>query len=264
MQEIRGRGEGGESRRTFLSDNTARSVNANLIAAVIVIVCSFIGTFFASSMTNNAQYAREVKRQSVKDAQSTAAEAINLLFDSKTKLHDLDNSAQTEDKPWHEFGEREWWQYMIYFRGWRHDMILSYFRIRQYFGKDAADIMVHLDEELKPKQDLQQDKTGGICGSRANLDLLQVAEKIECQIRMYSATVNNPDFTYFDNGGHPIENSQELVERIDMKNSTAEAIAKNFDAYDLGILKFVRVINSRLQTIEGGAGIPGYEFKIKD
>jgi hypothetical protein len=86
MRVIRGRGDGGESRRTFLSDTTGRSVMANLIAAVVVIVCSFAGTFLANTATNNTQYFHDVQRQSVKDAQLAAAEAINLLFDSENKL----------------------------------------------------------------------------------------------------------------------------------------------------------------------------------
>src|SRR5262244_3688437 len=84
MLVIRGGGEGGDySRKTSQSDDTSWSVFANLIAAVAVIVCSGIGTFLATSITNNTQYFHEVQRQSVKDAQLAAADAIRLLFDSE-------------------------------------------------------------------------------------------------------------------------------------------------------------------------------------
>jgi hypothetical protein len=247
MLVIRGRGEGGEA---------GRSVFLNLIAAVVVIVCSFFGTFLATSMTNNTQYFHDIQRQSVKDAQLAAAEAIKLLFDSENKLQELDNAAETDDKPWKDFTQHELEQYWTYFRGWRHDIILSYFRVRQYFGEDAADMLVHVDEELeRPKQG-----QAVLCRSPGKTDLLKLAEDLECQIRIYSATINNPDMTYYSDEGGPIEKGQEVFKRIDSTLEMADVIRKNFDNYDLNIIKFTHVINRRLQKmgpvsyqwIEGG------------
>lgn len=274
MRVIRSRrSESDESRRTFLSGNTAHDVVVSVIASLLVAVFSFLGTFVATSITNNAQYAREVKKQSVKDAQSAAADAIKLSFDSQSKLRELNNAAGKEGYLWEDFNHHELSQYYTYFEGWRHDMILSYFRIRQYFGKDAADRLVDLDEqlkskqdyldedkskqELKPKKDQQQEKTG-VCGRLMNKTaLVQIAEALECQIRMYSASINNPDFRKFMDQDKGRDAPFGI---IDMKIDSSKAISKNLEVYDLNTLSFVGVINSRLQAIERESGIPTYEF----
>ncbi|WP_431480824.1 hypothetical protein [Pseudomonas thivervalensis] len=199
-------------------------------------------TLAGTSYQQARQDERADRSKFLDGAQLTAQETSRLLDDGYNALANLLKKMDKIGSE--EFSKGPLDEYMVFYRGWRQQLIAEHFKLSRYFGKDMANQLIHLDEiDLHPVNNLSSPDPCTPPGSEDSFDIEKLAFETQCYAR--SVTVKQ-DIINRDAEDKSID---EFAEVLNAKLRTENFTKKLLQHYDKSSVSYLRELDARLTDL---------------
>lgn len=193
----------------------------------------------------SCQQARQEKRADdvrfLDNAQATAQETSRLLDDGYNALAKL--VKEMEGKGSKEFSAGPLEEYMEFRRGWRQQLIAEHFKLSRYFGKDTANLVIHIDEiDIKPTNNLSSPDPCAPPGAEEDYDI----EKLSSQISCYANSATKKQDALNEKDERDID---ELFDKVNSKIVLQKHTKNLLRHYDQSAVSYLRTLDSKLTKL---------------
>lgn len=201
---------------------------------------------FASALTllgavhlQNQQIGVAQQAKFLDGAQATAQETSKLLADGYRELGKLREEA--EGKSSKEFMSGPEVKYEKFYQEWRQHLIENQFKVIRYFGKDAADMLMHLDEiDISPVNNLGSPNPCSAPGDKNSGDMHKIAVQLSCYIRFSTIKFDRME------GESESDHVANTIHRQSEIDNNVRALMEN---YEINYVIILRKLDSRLTEL---------------
>lgn len=167
-----------------MSDNTIGTICAAVMASALTL----LGAIYLQKLQNDV--VQEAKF--LDGAQATAQETSKLLANGYRALQVLREGAEGRSLADYIGGPEV--EYEKFYRDWRQSLIENQFKLIRYFGKDSADMLMHLDEvDISPVDNLRSPNPCSAPGDKDSYDMHKIADQVSCYVRFSTITLDRQD-----------------------------------------------------------------------
>jgi hypothetical protein len=221
------------------------SSEISLLQILMAVVTSLVTTLLTVGVAVwqfNQTNLRSDQTRFVDAAQATAQETSVLLDDGYTALDKLVNASGSDG--WKPFSKGAWHDYMEFHRHWHQQLVAEHFKLARYFGKDAADQILHIDEiDIHPVNNLSSPNPCTPPGDKADFDIEKLANQTECVTRIIALEQDAIDDATSDKKGSGV------VDAISARRNEIEFAGKLLANYDTSMVSYLRALDERLTLL---------------
>lgn len=214
-----------------MSDSTVGTICAAVIASALTL----FGAVYLQKQQNDM--ARQTKF--LDGAQATAQKTSKLLAEGYRELEKLDEDAQ--GKSFEEYMRGPEDKYRKFYQGWRQRLIENQFEVTRYFGKDTANMLMHLDEiDISPVNNLGSPNPCSAPGGKDSDDMHKIADQVSCYIRFSTISFEKMEFE---------SEAEHFVDAMQRKSDIKTNIHALMEGYEVNYVIILRKLDSRLTEL---------------
>ncbi len=206
-----------------------------ICAAVIASALTLFGALYLQKQQNDvAQQAKFMD-----GAQATAQETSKLLAEGYRELERLKEEALGKTAAEYMRGPEE--KYQEFYQGWRQRLIENQFKVIRYFGKDAADMLMHLDEiDISPVNNLGSPNPCSAPGDKDSGDMHKIAEQLSCYIRFSTLKFDKMEIE---------SEADHLINTIQRQSEIKDNVRALMENYEVNYVIILRKLDARLTEL---------------